>query len=83
MQARSHVFIRLNIPASRLSAKPLVASYDGALLRLFKSLGLHDYEHRILEARAPKYRIAAEAELPRLHSLLAVFIPESGGGDGN
>ena len=83
MKAQPYVFLTLNIPGSGLSAKPLVASHNGALLSLFKSFVLRDYERRVLEAPTPEDRIADEAELTRLHSLLDIFIPEAGGGNGN
>lgn len=82
-EARPTVFLTLNIPGSGLSAKPLVASHNGVLLSLFKSFVLQDYESRVLEAPTPEDRIADEAELTRLHSLLDIFIPEAGGGDEN
>lgn len=82
-EARPKVFLTLNIPRSGLSAKPLVASHNDALLSLFKSFVLQDYEHRVLEVPTPEDRIADEAELTRLHSLLDIFIPETGGGNGN
>ncbi|MFC1951810.1 hypothetical protein ACFLYI_02060 [Chloroflexota bacterium] len=82
-EARPKVFLTLNIPGSGLSAKPLVASHNGALLSLFKSFVLHDYERRVLEAPTAEDRIADEAELTRLYSLLDIFIPEAGGDNGN
>jgi hypothetical protein len=83
MKARLYFFLMPGIPGSGLSTKPLVAFYNGAILSLFKSLGLQDYEHRGLKASTPGDHIADEAELPRPHSLVAVFIPESGVGYGN
>ena len=82
-EARPKVLLALNIPGSGLSAKPLVASHNGALLSLFKPLVLQDYERRVLEAPTPEDRIADEAELIRLYSLLDIFVPETGGGNGN
>ena len=82
-EARLKVFLTQNTPGSGLSAEPLVASHNDALLSPFKSFVLQDYERRALEAPAPEDRIADEAELPRLHSLLDIFIPETGGGDEN
>ena len=82
-EARPKVFLTLNIPGSGLSAKPLVASHNGALLSLFKSFVLQDYERRVLEAPTPEDRIVDEVELTQSHSLLDIFIPEIGDGSGN
>ena len=82
-EARPKVFLTLNIPGNGLSAKPLVASHNGMLLSLFKSFVLRDYECQVLEAPTREDRIADEAELTRLHSLLDFFIPEDWDGNGN
>ena len=82
-EARPKVFLTLNIPGSGLSAEPLVASRNDALLSLYESFVLQGYEHRVLEAPAPEDRIADEAELIRLYSLLDIFVPETGGGNEN
>ena len=82
-EAQPKFLLKLNISGSGLSAKPPVASHNGALLSLFKSFVLQDYERRVPEAPTPEDRIADEAELTRLHSLLDIFIPEVGGGNGN
>ncbi|MBA7697837.1 hypothetical protein ES703_106509 [subsurface metagenome] len=82
-EVRPKVFLTLNIPRSGLSAEPLVASHNDALLSPFKSFVLQDYERRALEAPTPEDRIADEAELIRLYSLLDIFVPETGGGNEN
>ena len=82
-EVRPKVFLTLNIPGSRLSTKPLVDFHNDALLSLFQSFALLDYKRRTMEAPTPEDRIADEAELIRLHSLLDIFIPEIGDGSGN
>lgn len=75
VMAQPKVFITLNLPEKAFSGKPIIASYNPALLRFFKHIVLQDWQERLEQSPTEEDAIVNAAELDRLRSLLNAFIP--------
>jgi len=73
--AQPHVFLTLNLPERGLSGKPIVASYNVTLLRLFKKFVLMDWEDKLHNAPTDDEAALTRAELERLKVVFDIFIP--------
>ena len=69
------VFLTLNLPDRGLTTKPIVASHNLLLLRLFKKLTLNDWEQKLHSAYTQEDAIYIGAELDRLRAVMDIFIP--------
>ncbi len=69
------VFLTLNLPDRGLTAKPIVASHNALLLRLFKKLTLNDWEQKLHSAPTQEDAVFIRAELHRLRAVMDIFIP--------